>query len=260
MVLNAAVIGGGISGLGERVSHRRARPPRHAVRGRGLPRRSRDDLPLPGRPPRALLPLHPSQRRRADRAYPRARAWSRSCCGARPRWGSCTSGASTRSTRRWTCCASRPLTFLERLRMGLLGIRARYAGLDPTLDQVTAADWIRGMVGRPGVRHPVEAAALRQDRRPLPGAARAVALEPHEPREEHGARGEGLPRARLPLADRRVRAAPARTRRRRSGSAPASRAIERDGERMALRARRTAARETFDFVVCDVAARRSSSA
>jgi protoporphyrinogen oxidase len=40
-----------------------------------------------------------------------------------------------------------PLTFPERLRMGLMGIRARYAGLDPELDGVTAAEWVRGMAG-----------------------------------------------------------------------------------------------------------------
>lgn len=40
-----------------------------------------------------------------------------------------------------------PLSFVERLRMGLMGIRARTHGLNPALDDVTAADWIRGMVG-----------------------------------------------------------------------------------------------------------------
>jgi protoporphyrinogen oxidase len=40
-----------------------------------------------------------------------------------------------------------PLTFYERLRMGLMGLRARSHGLSPALDEVTAADWIRGMVG-----------------------------------------------------------------------------------------------------------------
>jgi protoporphyrinogen oxidase len=41
-----------------------------------------------------------------------------------------------------------PLTFPERLRMGLMGIRARYSGLNPELDGVTAADWVRGMAGQ----------------------------------------------------------------------------------------------------------------
>jgi len=40
-----------------------------------------------------------------------------------------------------------PLSFPERLRMGLMGLRARFHGLNPALDDVTAADWIRGMVG-----------------------------------------------------------------------------------------------------------------
>jgi protoporphyrinogen oxidase len=40
-----------------------------------------------------------------------------------------------------------PLNFFERLRMGLLGLRARFRGLDEELDQVTAADWIKSMAG-----------------------------------------------------------------------------------------------------------------
>ncbi len=40
-----------------------------------------------------------------------------------------------------------PLTFYERLRMGLMGLRARIAGLDPGLDQVTAAEWVKAQAG-----------------------------------------------------------------------------------------------------------------
>jgi len=40
-----------------------------------------------------------------------------------------------------------PLSVPERLRMGLMGLRARFHGLSPALDLVTAEDWIRGMVG-----------------------------------------------------------------------------------------------------------------
>jgi protoporphyrinogen oxidase len=40
-----------------------------------------------------------------------------------------------------------PLSVRERLRMGLMGLRARFGGLSPQLDDVTAEDWIRGMVG-----------------------------------------------------------------------------------------------------------------
>jgi len=40
-----------------------------------------------------------------------------------------------------------PLTFPERLRMGLMGLRARTGGLDPRLDGITAEDWIRSMAG-----------------------------------------------------------------------------------------------------------------
>jgi len=40
-----------------------------------------------------------------------------------------------------------PLTILERLAMGLMGVRARFNGLSPKLDDITAEEWIRGMVG-----------------------------------------------------------------------------------------------------------------
>ncbi len=41
----------------------------------------------------------------------------------------------------------KPLTFVERLRMGLLGLRARMDSLRDDLDEVTAADWVRQMAG-----------------------------------------------------------------------------------------------------------------
>lgn len=40
-----------------------------------------------------------------------------------------------------------PLTILERLRMGLLGLRARHQGLHPKLDDITAEEWVRKLVG-----------------------------------------------------------------------------------------------------------------
>ena len=40
-----------------------------------------------------------------------------------------------------------PLTFLERLRMGWMGLRTRYGGFAPRLDDITAEDWVRDMVG-----------------------------------------------------------------------------------------------------------------
>jgi protoporphyrinogen oxidase len=40
-----------------------------------------------------------------------------------------------------------PLTVFERLRMGLMSLRTRLGGLQPRLDDITAEDWIRGMVG-----------------------------------------------------------------------------------------------------------------
>ncbi|HTR96452.1 MAG TPA: FAD-dependent oxidoreductase [Candidatus Acidoferrales bacterium] len=40
-----------------------------------------------------------------------------------------------------------PLTLSERLRMGLMGVRARFGGLAPRLDAITAEKWVRSQVG-----------------------------------------------------------------------------------------------------------------
>ena len=40
-----------------------------------------------------------------------------------------------------------PLSMVERVRMGLMGLRARHGGLAPELDAITAERWVRGMVG-----------------------------------------------------------------------------------------------------------------
>jgi len=47
----------------------------------------------------------------------------------------------------WDLLRFAPLTLAERVRMGLIGLRARMGGMDPALDSVTAADWLRGMAG-----------------------------------------------------------------------------------------------------------------
>jgi protoporphyrinogen oxidase len=40
-----------------------------------------------------------------------------------------------------------PLSIVDRLRLGLMAIRTRFGGLDPSLDRVAVADWIRSMIG-----------------------------------------------------------------------------------------------------------------
>ena len=40
-----------------------------------------------------------------------------------------------------------PLTVVERLRMGLMSLRARFGGLESHLDDITAENWVREMVG-----------------------------------------------------------------------------------------------------------------
>src|SRR5262249_2634542 len=47
----------------------------------------------------------------------------------------------------WDLLRFAPLTLVERVRMGLIGLRARARGMDPGLDRITAADWLRGMAG-----------------------------------------------------------------------------------------------------------------
>ncbi len=48
----------------------------------------------------------------------------------------------------WDLLRFSPLTLVERLRMGMIGLRARSGGMDPALDSITAADWLRGMAGK----------------------------------------------------------------------------------------------------------------
>jgi protoporphyrinogen oxidase len=45
-----------------------------------------------------------------------------------------------------------PLSVVERVRMGLLGIRARRHGMDPALDGITVSDWLRPQVGERAFR------------------------------------------------------------------------------------------------------------
>ena len=47
----------------------------------------------------------------------------------------------------WDLLRFAPLTLTERVRMGWIGLRARTHGMSPELDQITAADWLRGMAG-----------------------------------------------------------------------------------------------------------------
>ncbi len=45
-----------------------------------------------------------------------------------------------------------PLSLLERLRLGLLGLQLQRRGMDPRLDHVTASDWIRARIGERAFR------------------------------------------------------------------------------------------------------------
>jgi protoporphyrinogen oxidase len=141
-----------------------------------------------------------------------------------------------------------PLSFYERLRMGLMGLRARYQGLSPALDEVTAADWIRGMVGERAFNilwKPLLSAKIGDQYPALP----ALWLSSRMNREKStGPEVKGC----LRLGYRSLidafelhlknRGAEIRFRTRVRG-------IERDGEAMSL-VFEDGRRETYDFVVC----------
>ena len=57
-----------------------------------------------------------------------------------------------------------PRTPIDRVRMGLLAIRARLVGLNPKLDQVGVGEWIKQMVGERAFEYLLAAAARGQDR------------------------------------------------------------------------------------------------
>ena len=140
-----------------------------------------------------------------------------------------------------------PLTPLERLRMGLMGLRTRFGGLHPSLDDITAEDWIRGMVGDrcfDVLWKPLLAAKIGDHYPALP----ALWLSSRLSREKtRGPERKGcLARGYRSLIDAfaaalRARGAAIRLRARVT-------AIEADGGRMAV-ALEAGGRETFDCVV-----------
>jgi protoporphyrinogen oxidase len=140
-----------------------------------------------------------------------------------------------------------PLTFFERLRMGLMGIRARTGGLDPNLDGVTAEDWIRGMVGDRAFRilwKPLLSAKIGDHYPALPALwlSSRMNREKSTKTELKGCLTGGY-RSLIDAFERRLREKGAKIRFGERVSA-----IERDGERMAV-ALESGTRETFDFVV-----------
>ena len=140
-----------------------------------------------------------------------------------------------------------PLTFMERLRMGLMGLRARHQGLNPMLDEVTAADWIKGMVGERAfdiLWKPLLSAKIGDQYPALP----ALWLSSRMNREKNtGAEVKGCLesgyRSLIDAFERHLRERGVEIRLRTQ-----VRSIERLGDLMALRTE-DGKRESYDFVV-----------
>jgi len=140
-----------------------------------------------------------------------------------------------------------PLTFTERLRMGLMGIRARRQGLNPELDEVTAADWIKGMVGERAFEilwKPLLSAKIGDQYPLLPALwlSSRMNREKNTGAEVKGCLEQGY-RSLIDAFERHLRERGVEIRLRTQ-----VRSIERHGDLMALRTD-DGKRESFDFVV-----------
>ena len=140
-----------------------------------------------------------------------------------------------------------PLSIIERLRMGLMGLRARNNGLAPELDGVTAETWIRGMVGDRAfdiLWKPLLSAKIGDHYPALPALwlSSRMNREKSTKAELKGCLTGGY-RALIEAFEGRLRERGTEIR---FGTRIES--IERDGERMAVRTD-GGAREVFDFVV-----------
>jgi len=141
-----------------------------------------------------------------------------------------------------------PLTLVERLRMGLMALRTRTHGLSEELDQVTAANWIRGMVGDRAFQilwKPLLSAKIGDQYAALP----ALWLSSRMNREKStGPEVKGcLRRGYRSLID--AFEIYLRKRRVEIRLKTPVREIQRDGESMGL-VFEDGRRETYDFVVC----------
>jgi protoporphyrinogen oxidase len=141
----------------------------------------------------------------------------------------------------------RPLPFVDRLRMGLMGIRARHGGLSPHLDDIPVDQWIRGLVGDRTFRilwKPLLEAKIGDSYPGIPALwlSSRMSREKNTKREVKGCLRRGY-RSLIDAFDGALRERGAEIRLRTRVEA-----IERDGERMALRLE-GGRRETYDFVV-----------
>ena len=140
-----------------------------------------------------------------------------------------------------------PLPFVDRIRMGLLGIEARRNGLDPRLDHLAVDEWIRRHVGERAFKivwEPLLMAKIGDGYTGIPALwlSSRMAREKNTKREMKGCLTRGY-RSLIDAFEKALvdRGASVRMRTRVS-------AIERDGERMAL-ALEDGTRASFDTVV-----------
>lgn len=141
-----------------------------------------------------------------------------------------------------------PLTVVERLRMGLMSLRARFGGPGHHLDGITAEDWVREMVGDRCFEvlwKPLLAAKIGDHYAALP----ALWLSSRMNREKtKGPERKGCLRGGYrSLVDAIARTLEARGTAIRTRTRVAE--IAEDGARMAV-AIEGSGRESFDFVVC----------
>ncbi len=140
-----------------------------------------------------------------------------------------------------------PLSLIDRLRMGLMGVRARIGGMNPKLDYVPVDEWIRGLVGERTfevVWKPLLEAKIgdRYSQIPARWLSSRMAREKSTQRETKGCLRGGY-QSLIEAFQRELEKMGTRIRfRTRIG------AIERDGERMALRLPE-GSRESFDVVI-----------
>jgi protoporphyrinogen oxidase len=140
-----------------------------------------------------------------------------------------------------------PLSMVDRLRLGLMAFRTRFGGLNPELDRVAVADWIRSMIGDRAFEilwKPLLIAKLGDSYPGIPALwlSSRMNREKNTKRETKGCLTRGY-RSLIDAFERSLREKGADIRLRTKVAA-----IDADGERMALRLD-SGERETFDFVV-----------
>ena len=141
-----------------------------------------------------------------------------------------------------------PLSIIERLRMGLMGVRARMGGLSPKLDDITAEEWIRGMVGDRSFEvlwKPLLSAKIGDHYPALPALwlSSRMNREKSTGPEKKGCLTGGY-RALIDAFASQLKSRGTELRMR-----TRIQAIEADGERMAVQTE-AGQRESFDYVVC----------